>query len=531
MKKTIPLGSVLRTSILVFGFLIAAKILNFFKKILIGKLFGVSSVADAFFAASYLPYYLAIFFEGVLFLGFLPLFSQLREEKGEEEANRFATQIALLVFLLTAALVGAAWWLAPGVTGTLVPGFSPSERDLTCSLFRILSGVVIFISLRAFFQALNSYFEHNGWAASSGFVDSLVMIAVTLIVWKALGIHGAAWAAVVGTFTAFVFQALFFFRRHPFRPLGLVWEKAWLGRLFYFLLPMGIIWIFQQVPLVVLNRFGSGMWEGTISALTLSQTLTTVPMGLVSHTVLLAVFPSLAKQASEPTPENVRETFFQTLRGGFLVLIPVGFLLTASARPLAAFFFDGGGISEEGTRRIANSLACFGWATFALYADLFMSQSLIAVRKTFPAILLSGSRAVLTYFFGYFLSTLWDYQGLALSFSLALAVNLYLFFPVFFRNSPFRGQWKALFRYSAKVILAASPILLAGGVANRWSVAEWMSFPKTALLASLVLGFLALTLLYGLLLSWLKVEEIRSVFREFERGGAGKRWWLAEQSE
>ena len=56
------LDHVLKTSLVVFLFLVGAKLLNFLKKILIGQLFGVSTVADAFFAASYLPYYFAIFF-------------------------------------------------------------------------------------------------------------------------------------------------------------------------------------------------------------------------------------------------------------------------------------------------------------------------------------------------------------------------------------------------------------------------------------------------------------------------------------
>ena len=524
-------ATVLRTSLVVFLFLISAKILNFFKKILIGNLFGVSSVADAFFAASYLPYYLAIFFEGVLFLGFLPLFAQVTAEKGEEEAKRFVSQILILVTLLTGFLVVLGWFLAPRIIHEIVPGFKADKQGLTVSLFQILSLVVIFISLTSFFKALNSYFEHYAAAASSALVDTAVMMGVTLISWKAWGIHGAAWASVIGVISALIFQAVYFFRKHPFFPKKFSFEWSGFGKLLLFLIPMSFIWGFQQIPLVILNRFGSGMWQGTISALAISQALTTVPMGLVSHTVLFAVFPSLAKQASEQAPENAKETFFQTLRGGFLILIPVGFLLTSLARPFAALFFGGGGILEEGTERIANSLACFGWATFALYADLFMTQSLIAIRKTVPAIFLCASRAVLTYGIGYFLSTWWDYQGLALSFSLALVVNFFVLFPIFFQGSPFRGKWQDLFGYFAKIALASSPLLLGTWFMNQWSVNEWMGVSKMVLTMGLILSVLVGTALYTLLLSWLRVEKIRSLFIELKKGWSWKNWWLVEQSE
>jgi len=525
------LNSVLRASVVVFVFLVAAKLLNFFKKILIGNLFGVSWVADAFFAASFLPYYLAIFFEGVLFLGFLPLFSQMMAEKGREEANQFLSEILILVLFLTLFLAGLGIFLAPWVIRELVPGFNASEQELTRSLFQILSLVLVFISLTSFFKALNSYFEHYAWAASSALMDSLVMIAVTLIAWKTWGIYGAAWGAVAGVLTALVLQAIFLIRKHAVFPRRFKFRNREVLQLFYFLIPMGIIWAFQQIPLVILNRFGSGMWEGTISSLTIAQTLTTVPMGLVNHTVLFAIFPSLAKQANENGPGNLKETFFQTLRGGFLILIPVGFFLTALARPLTAIFFAGGGIVEEGTKRIANSLTCFGWATFALYADLFMTQSLIAIRRPLPAVCLCGSRAILTYLLGYFLSTIWDYQGLALSFSIALAINFFLLFPPFFRFSPFKDQWKELFLYVGKLVLSSSPIFFLGWVLSHWSIAQWINLPKVILLMGVVLGALSGAAVYLFLLFRLKVAELHSVWRELRGAWMRGNWWLVGQSE
>ena len=524
-------NSVLRASVIVFVFLVAAKLLNFFKKILIGNLFGVSSVADAFFAASFLPHYLGIFFEGILFLGFLPLFSQIMAEKGKEEAHQFLSEIFFLILFLTTllALLGGA--LAPWVIRQLVPGFTSAEQDLTRSLFQILSLVLIFITLTAFFKALNSYFEHYAWAASSALIDSIVMIGVTLIAWRQWGIYGAAWGAVMGVLSAFILQAAFLFRKHSILPSHFLSRKPEMLQLFYFLIPMGIIWVFQQIPLVILNRFGSGMWEGTISSLTIAQTLTTVPMGFVNHTVLFAVFPSLAKQANENGADNLKETFFQTLRGGFFILIPAGFLLTAFARPLTALFFSGGGIAEEGTQRIANSLVCFGWATFALYADLFMTQSLIAIRKPLPAIFLCASRAFLTYAVGYFLSTYWDYQGLALSFSLALLINFFLLFPLFFRLSPFQDHWKGLLGYSLKLILASSPLFLVGWFVNQWPIGAWIAYPKTFVVGGLFLGVLLGIAFYVFFLSRLKVGELDSVLRQLKEGWMRKSWWLAEQSE
>ena len=524
------LRSSLTASVIVFCFLVAAKLLNFLKKVLIGQLFGVSRTADAFFAASYLPYYFAIFFEGILFLVFLPLFSQVHAEKGKESANRLAAEIFIFLFFMTGLFAALAVWAAPWLVRQLVPGFSPPDRDLTCALLRILSLVFVLTSLTSLFKALNSYFEQYAWAASAPLVDTLVMIPMTLFFWKQAGIWAAAWGSVAGAGTIFLQQFIFFLRTRFALPKQRGSREFWFGKIFALLIPMGAIWGFQQIPMVILNRFGSGMWQGTISSLTIALTLVTVPMGLVSHTVLFAIFPSLTKQAADAAG-SAKEIFFRTLRGGFLILIPAGFLLTVFARPVAALLFSGGGIWEEGTRRIANSLACFGWAASVLYADLFMTQSLIAVRRTLPAIFLCATRAILTYGFGYFLSSWWDYQGLALSFSLALGVNFLVLFPWVLKGSPFRGGWKELFTYSGKLVLASSPVFLMLKIVNRWYVSDWVKLPKVVLALGLC-GAVCLFLVFYLWgLARLKVREMNSLSQRLKQGFIRKSWWLAGSTD
>lgn len=514
----------IRTSVLVFLFLAGAKILNFLKKIMIGKLFGVSVVADAFFAATFLPYYLSVFFDSIFFLVFLPLFSQILQQKGKEEGVKFVQDGFSLVLMLAGVGTLIAWFGAPWIVKELVPGFKSDQIDLTVHLFRIFSTSLIFMAMRSVFQALNSYFQHYAIAASTGFVDSLVMLAVTLASYKAWGIAGAAWGAVLGILISFAFQAAGILRRSEFFPKKLSLNFNTWSLLVRVFIPMGAVWTFQQVPILILNRFGSGMWEGTVSAMNISQTLSTVPMALLSQTILFAIFPSMIKQAGKTDSTRMRETFLNTLKGAFLILIPAGFLLSALARPAAVLFFDGGGITFEGTRRIANTLACFGWASFALYADLFMSQSLIALRKAVPVLGFYLIRAVLTYVLGYFLTIAWDYKGLALSFSLALVINFFVFLPLLLRSSPLSGAWRPFFSYTGRVILASMPALGVGWFLNRWSLRTWESFSMVARMGWPAAAAVFFLLCYGFLLFGLRVQEFRLLM-------GGFRTWMEEKMQ
>ena len=97
--------------------------------------------------------------------------------------------------------------------------------------------------------------------------------------------------------------------------------------------------------------------------------------------------------------------------------------------------------------------------------------------------------------------------------------------------SPFTRAWAPLFRYTGKLALASSPLLLMGWLVNRYSILHWMRLTKLETIGFLGLGCLAGGGIYLLLLSWLKVDEMRSVLEELKRGWTRKGWWLAEPSE
>ncbi len=507
--------SMARYSVIIFIFLLSAKLLNFVKKILIGRLFGVGDTADAFFAASYMPYFLAVFFEGAIFLAFLPAFAAIRARLGDEGERRLVEQMFFIFAGLCLGLIILMNIFSGPIMMQLVPGFKPHKMLLALPLFRIMTLVLLFISLCTFFQSLNSYHCHYLVAASSGFVDTAGMIAVTLLSWKIWGIYGAAWGVVLGSLLAFLTQMTFYFRRQGFWPKP-VFQAELLRPCLIGLIPLAAVCIFQQAPLLVLTRFGSGMWQGTISALNIAQSLTTVPMGLVSRTVLLSIFPFLVKQAHEDSSGSAAMTFFSTLRASFVLLVPAGILLSVFAKPIAVIFFSGGGIDPEGTRRIAHALTGFGWSLFVLYADLFASQSLIAMRAFRSAFWLSVLRAVLSYSICYYFSSWWDYEGIAWGFSAALAVNFIFFFPLCFRICGIAGEWKKLFLFTAQLWLAAFPLAAAGVWLNRIEVPDWLNIPPGFLMAQILGGGLALGLVYSAGLWLLRVPEFLTMLNKIK---------------
>jgi putative peptidoglycan lipid II flippase len=100
--------------------------------------FGNSAVADAFRAAIRIPNLLNnLFGEGVLSASFVTVYSKLRAQGKEGEADHVARAVFGLLAVVCSVLVLVGVLLTPLLIDIIAPGFSGEKRDLTIHLVRI----------------------------------------------------------------------------------------------------------------------------------------------------------------------------------------------------------------------------------------------------------------------------------------------------------------------------------------------------------------------------------------------------------
>src|SRR3954471_10133812 len=135
-----PSRSTARASALVAARILLSRLAGLIRVSIFARYFGQQSdAADAFNAAFRIPNLLQnLFGEGALSASFIPVYAGLLARGEEDEADRVARTIFLLLSLITAILVLAGVLLAPSLTPLIAPGFSGPKLDLTTTLVRIL---------------------------------------------------------------------------------------------------------------------------------------------------------------------------------------------------------------------------------------------------------------------------------------------------------------------------------------------------------------------------------------------------------
>src|ERR1700760_5020578 len=85
--------SLLRAFTTVGGYTLMSRVAGFVRDTLISTFLGAGRDADAFFIAQSFPnLFRSLFAEGAFSAGFVPIFSQMLERNGKEDAKQFADE-------------------------------------------------------------------------------------------------------------------------------------------------------------------------------------------------------------------------------------------------------------------------------------------------------------------------------------------------------------------------------------------------------------------------------------------------------
>ncbi|MCX7009409.1 MAG: hypothetical protein NTY53_19565, partial [Kiritimatiellaeota bacterium] len=97
---------VIRSAFTVGAFTSLSRVLGFVRDILTAAMFGTSAAMSNFVVAFTIPnMFRALFGEGALSSAFVPLFTRLKQQKGEATALSFARKVITLIGLLLAVIV------------------------------------------------------------------------------------------------------------------------------------------------------------------------------------------------------------------------------------------------------------------------------------------------------------------------------------------------------------------------------------------------------------------------------------------
>ena len=504
--------------------ILLTRLIGLARQRIFSRYFGLSEIADAFYAAFRIPNLLqTLFGEGVLSASFIPVYSKLLAEGDEKEAGLVAGAVAAILALTTAVLVLCGVLAAPLVTDIVAGGFHGATRELTVRLVRILfPGAGLLVCSAWCLGILNSHRKFF-LSYTAPVLWNVAMIA-TLLGFRRMNqgslIVVLAWGSVVGSALQFGIQLPVVLRLARHIRVRLETHDAQVREVVRNFVPVFFSRGVVQISAYVDVFLASWLPKGAVAGLTNAQTLYTLPVSLFGMAVSAAELPAMSSALGDASQvaAHLNRRLNAGLRQIAFFVVPSAMAFLALGGVISAALFENGAFHHPDSMYVWGIVAGSSVGLLASTLGRLYSSTYYALRDTRTPLRFAVIRVALTTALGYLcalplprwigVDPRWGAAGLTASAGVAGWVEFTLLRRTLNRRIGQTGLTAALV---AKLWTSA-----AVGAAAGWGVKLAVGEGHKIVFGAAILGTYGAVYLGAAYL--LGVEECAGVWRRVRRG-------------
>ncbi|MFW5487772.1 MAG: murein biosynthesis integral membrane protein MurJ [Desulfovibrio sp.] len=493
---------VARNAAVVGGATLLSRILGFLRDVVVAFALGAGLGSDAFFVAFRVPNLLRrLFGEGSLTMAFIPVFSRIRTDEGDEAAFALARSVQVWLMCILGALVAAGVLLAPWLTRIIAPGFTDDKVlfGLTVHLIQICFPYILFISSVALCMGILNAMGHFLMPALAPCVLNIVLIVSALAGYWGGGNVAVAmsWGVLAGGILQWLFQ------QRALRSRGFSWRGPWgwkqqgVQRVGKLMLPTVFGAAVYQINIVLSTLLASFLPMGSVSYLYYADRLVQFPLGVFGIAVGTAALPSLSRLAADKAMDDFRQTLDSALGLTIFIALPSTAGLIALAVPIIQLLFERGAFAANAAASTSAALVAYGIGLPAIALVRPLVSAFYALEDTRTPVLIAFVCMLVNVGLGYVLMQSMAHVGLALAVSVSGWLNALLLLALLHRRA---GKFMG---HSLKTIAVSVALSLCIGV-GAWQTTHWGMIWALALIPVWGVAYLA----FGYLL---RMGEARSL--------------------
>jgi putative peptidoglycan lipid II flippase len=367
-------------AVLYFG----SYVVGLLRERLLAGTFGAGRELDAYNAAFQLPELLFdVLVEAGLAAAFIPIFARLRAtDAGLAAADRFART----VLTATVAIMGVGsvllLVLADATTELIAPGFTGAQRQLYLDLFRIMLATQIFFAASLTLGQVLLSQQRYFWFALAPILYSAGIILGTITLSGALGIHGAAIGAVLGS-AIHLGSRFVGLRGSGFRVgIELDLRTDAMREFVRLTLPRLVSQPVEPITFAFFTSVGSRLAAGSLTVFNMARNFQSAPVSFVGAAFAVAAFPPL----SDAYAERDRSAFLRILGRNLVSItgltVAAAIVMVVVGELAIGILLGGGAFGPDDVAATASVLSAFALSVPFESVSHLLSRAIFATRHT-----------------------------------------------------------------------------------------------------------------------------------------------------
>ena len=361
---------------------IISKILGFVRETSLAAVFGATYATDAYLVARTIPYLVFGTISYALTTTFIPLYSHIRESKGQEAAFRMANTVLFAVGAISIAVIFFGELVAEYLVMLVAPSYTGQLADLTVYLSRIILPMMVFQLLSGIMTGILQAEGEFAVPTAASLVQNIAIIISIVVFGSRYGIGAVAFGTLIGAAGSCIAKV------PALRRIGFRWRwkvdlrDPSLRRMLVLMLPAIIGAGANEINTMVDRMLASSLPEGRVAALNYANRLMNLAPGILGTSLVTVMYPRLASLAAQRDWKGFGDSLIDSLSMIHFLLAPVAVGAIVLREPLVRIVYERGAFDAVATKETAWALLflSLGMAVFTMRN--MVSRAFFALQDT-----------------------------------------------------------------------------------------------------------------------------------------------------
>jgi len=325
----------------------------------IAQIFGTTWQTDAVSIAMVIPLLLQQLISTAFGSVFMPIFSKVHHDKGEDAANKLISRIINWMILLGVFLIGLVIMFGPFLIHIVGPGINPSTAALAIRMLWILLPLIFLNAIEGILQNFLIYGNRYGLVSFVRVLQILVSFLVVIFGHDQLGIMIVPVSGLVGAFVSFLVCAVFSFRvRLRLYPVFSTRNKDF-RELVKLAVPITIGVMTGFLAPVADKALASFLEASSVTAIDYATRIKNLVRIILIEPLIVLSMLSFSVIAAESNIKKLKSEISNFIKYFSYYSVPVSGILVVLSVPLISILFQRGNFGPEQSRRIGYALAFY----------------------------------------------------------------------------------------------------------------------------------------------------------------------------
>lgn len=493
-----------KTALIIMIVTVISKSIGFLREITLSYFYGASNISDAYLISLTIPRVLFVVIGAGIATTFIPIYSNILDEKDHESGDLFSNNLINHVILISTIFIIFVLFFTDFIINLFASGFKGDTLILARKFTQISVFAIYFNGLIYIFK---SYLQVN----NNFIIPSMIGLPFNIIVISSIYISSKfnTYFLPIGIILAIASQLIlviiFAIKKGYKYEFVLNWKDKSFKKMFYLSLPVMLGTSVNQINLLVDRTLASRISIGGISALNYANRLNGFVQGVFVISIVSIIYPMLSKLAAGKKNKLFKEKLNLSIIIISLFVIPISIGSMIFSKQIITLLFARGAFELEAINMTSYSLFFYSIGMIGFGLRHLLSRSFYALQDTKTPMINAAIGMILNIILNLILSKYIGLGGLALATSIsALVTALLMFITLRQKIGPF--GLKNIMISVLKILF--SSIIMAYISKNIYLLSlNYLFSQNISLIFSIFIG----VLIYSIIIYFLNIEEVNDV--------------------